>query len=272
MGTAPRSSPIYAYARAFRTSEWAREVHSNRNRKCIEQAHATVEPSCGSGGAAVAGLATNIVIATTTTTTGSLTSPSQWEWWEEYQPGLNIGTSRPAPHLGFLLVNTFSVKMNLRQPLLKVGSHIRNSRRFSDQISLPGAVSVTDSYPTHTGGQANHIEASSFQNPRAQLEDMNRPVASLASSPPPAQPESSPNRSSESSLNLPSPVIQPTEPPRVHVNPFHTHVFFTALEKTFPSPVARTLMAATRGLLVDRILRIRRESLIAKDLDNVSRQ
>jgi hypothetical protein len=158
--------------------------------------------------------------------------------------------------------------MNLRQPFLKLGSHIRNSRRFSDQISLPGGASsvpVTDpSYSTYISDQTNRIAASSFQNPRAQLEDMNRPVASSASSLPSAQLESSYPPNESSSLNLPSPVIQPTGPPPVHVNPFHTHVFFTALEKTFPSPVARTLMAATRGLLVDRILRIRRESLITR--------
>lgn len=163
--------------------------------------------------------------------------------------------------------------MNLRQPFLKLGPHIRNYRRFPDQIPLPGAASsasVTDtSYQTHSGDQTNRIAVSSFQSPRTQLEDMNRPATSLASS---SQPKSSYPPKEPSNLNLPSPVIQPTAPPPIHVNPFHTHVFFTALEKTFPSPVARTLMAATRGLLVDRILRIRRESLITKDLDNVSRQ
>lgn len=50
--------------------------------------------------------------------------------------------------------------------------------------------------------------------------------------------------------------------------PFHTHTFFTALEKTFPEPTARSLMRATRALLVDRIGRVRREGLTVKDLDN----
>jgi len=169
---------------------------------------------------------------------------------------------------------SFQTRMNLRQPFLKLGSHIRSSRRFSDQISLPGPVppaSLTDTL-THSGDHTISITSSSFQNPRAQLEDMNRPIATPP--PPPVQPPEPlsfpPNESS--SHNLPSPVIKPTGPPPVHVNPFHTHVFFTALEKTFPSPVARTLMAATRGLLVDRILKIRRESLINKDLDNVRQQ
>ena len=191
---------------------------------------------------------------------------------EQFSPAQNLF----ATHLGFLLANTFPAKpnMNLRQPFLKLASQFRNSRRFSDQISLPAGASsapVADpSYSTYISDQTNRIVASPFQNPRAQLEDTNRPVASSASSPPSAQLESLSYQSDESSSpNLPSTVVQPTGPPPVHVNPFHTHVFFTALEKTFPSPVAHTLMAATRGLLVDRILRIRRESLINKDLDNV---
>ncbi|KAG5641403.1 hypothetical protein DXG03_005339 [Asterophora parasitica] len=50
--------------------------------------------------------------------------------------------------------------------------------------------------------------------------------------------------------------------------PFHTHAFFTALEKTFPTPTARSLMRATRALLVDRLGKVRREGLTTKDLDN----
>jgi hypothetical protein len=51
--------------------------------------------------------------------------------------------------------------------------------------------------------------------------------------------------------------------------PFHTHMFFTALEKTFPEETARSLMRATRALLVDRIGKVRKEGLTVKDLDNV---
>lgn len=50
--------------------------------------------------------------------------------------------------------------------------------------------------------------------------------------------------------------------------PFNTHTFFTALEKTFPESTARSLMRATRALLVDRIGKVRREGLTHKDLDN----
>ncbi|KAG6872794.1 hypothetical protein C0995_006523 [Termitomyces sp. Mi166 len=50
--------------------------------------------------------------------------------------------------------------------------------------------------------------------------------------------------------------------------PFHTHSFFVALEKTFPEETARSLMRATRALLVDRTGRVRSDGLTAKDLDN----
>ena len=51
--------------------------------------------------------------------------------------------------------------------------------------------------------------------------------------------------------------------------PFHTHKFFVALEKSFEPPTARSLMRATRALLVDRIGRVRKEALSTKDLENV---
>jgi hypothetical protein len=42
------------------------------------------------------------------------------------------------------------------------------------------------------------------------------------------------------------------------------------LEKTFPKQTARSLMRATRALLVDRIGKVKRDGLTHKDLDNVS--
>jgi hypothetical protein len=52
--------------------------------------------------------------------------------------------------------------------------------------------------------------------------------------------------------------------------PFDTHAFLSVLEKTFPTPTARSLMRATRALLVDRIGKVKRDGLTYKDLDNVS--
>ena len=51
--------------------------------------------------------------------------------------------------------------------------------------------------------------------------------------------------------------------------PFDTHRFYVELEKSFPSPSARSLMRATRALLVDRMGRVRRDALSSKDLENV---
>ncbi|KAJ7744512.1 hypothetical protein DFH07DRAFT_749425 [Mycena maculata] len=90
---------------------------------------------------------------------------------------------------------------------------------------------------------------------------------------PPPPPESSSSASSEdttlSTSGVPSTRLDTSSNVSSYANPpFHTHAFFTALEKTFPTPTARSLMRATRALLVDRVGRVRREGLTVKDLDN----
>lgn len=103
------------------------------------------------------------------------------------------------------------------------------------------------------------------------------PSASTSSSgaPPPPPPNDEPQASSSqltphSSVPSTLPRDGPSHFESQSSPPFHTHAFFTALEKTFPTPTARSLMRATRALLVDRIGRVRREGLTGKDLDNVS--
>lgn len=95
----------------------------------------------------------------------------------------------------------------------------------------------------------------------------------LTLDPPPAK-ESSPSGSTEGAQpptsSVPSTLLDASSNVSSYGNPpFHTHAFFTALEKTFPTPTARSLMRATRALLVDRVGRVRREGLTVKDLDNV---
>ncbi|KAG9008938.1 hypothetical protein FRB94_005504 [Tulasnella sp. JGI-2019a] len=53
-----------------------------------------------------------------------------------------------------------------------------------------------------------------------------------------------------------------------YVIPFDTHQFYTALETSFEPPVARSLMKATRGLLVDRIRNTYNDVVQVKDFDN----
>jgi hypothetical protein len=84
-----------------------------------------------------------------------------------------------------------------------------------------------------------------------------------------------PQSSSPSSLSPPA-LVDPSTiqtPPRTSTYqnpPFDTHAFLSVLEKTFPTPTARSLMRATRALLVDRIGKVKRDGLTYKDLDNVS--
>jgi hypothetical protein len=55
------------------------------------------------------------------------------------------------------------------------------------------------------------------------------------------------------------------------INAFDTHRFVTDLERSFPTPVARTLMRATRAILVMRFGRVKHEVFGVRDLDNVGR-
>ena len=111
------------------------------------------------------------------------------------------------------------------------------------------------------------------------------PPPSSASSP--GDPNESRSISLSSNVNdhqLPSPSSSSSSPPALidpstkappHTStyqnpPFNTHAFFSVLEKTFPKQTARSLMRATRALLVDRIGKVKRDGLTYKDVDNVS--
>lgn len=77
---------------------------------------------------------------------------------------------------------------------------------------------------------------------------------------------------SESSHSLPLPPQAVSTAPSNGIlsnPPFHTHAFFVALERTFPTPVAGQLMRATRALLDDRIGRVKQDALTIEDLENV---
>ncbi|KAI9063345.1 hypothetical protein FKP32DRAFT_1611802 [Trametes sanguinea] len=67
--------------------------------------------------------------------------------------------------------------------------------------------------------------------------------------------------------DLPFPQAPPSPP--YHVNPpFNTHRFFSKLEMSFPTPIARNLMRVNRALLVDRIGRVKRDALTVQDLES----
>ncbi|KAG8755247.1 hypothetical protein FRC14_004226 [Serendipita sp. 396] len=130
------------------------------------------------------------------------------------------------------------------------------------RFGLPQTTISTRFSSSAAGGPPNS------QHPHAQLGD----TAKLDStnSQGPQDPSLSSQSTTPTGENLPSNAILIRDPEysEPHITPFHTYKFFTALEQTFPTPIARTLMRSTRGLLVDRILRIRRDALDLKDLDN----
>ena len=74
-----------------------------------------------------------------------------------------------------------------------------------------------------------------------------------------------------SSSGVPTPYVYPKSSRPAYTNPpFDTYGFFKVLERTFPTPTAKSLMRATRALVVDRIGKVKNEALNMKDLDNVS--
>ncbi|KAA1466184.1 hypothetical protein DENSPDRAFT_830937 [Dentipellis sp. KUC8613] len=123
--------------------------------------------------------------------------------------------------------------------------------------------SISD--PPHPAASAS----ASAPNPDSQTISLT-PLANT----PPSQPPSHTDSQSNAQSNLPAPPTQAsgsgaaTTSQGYHNPPFDTHHFFTALEQTFPTPTARSLMRATRALLVDRIGRVKRGGLTTKDLDN----
>ncbi len=123
----------------------------------------------------------------------------------------------------------------------------------------------------HTGGHTNLSDpspssASSLGDPN---ESRSISLSSISNDP---QPSSSSSSSSSSPPALIDPSIVKASPhTSTYQNPpFNTHAFFSVLEKTFPKQTARSLMRATRALLVDRIGKVKRDGLAYKDLDNVS--
>ena len=131
--------------------------------------------------------------------------------------------------------------------------------------SPPPAGQSASSSSSGTPGSAQQIN---YTTPPPSAKDTPSPSPTIS-------PESTTSSSSSSSVPTPSGVLLSGETgsiksPTYASPPFNTHSFFTALEKTFPEPTARSLMRATRALLVDRIGRVRREALSTKDLDNVS--
>ncbi|CAG7849474.1 SubName: Full=Related to COX10-farnesyl transferase {ECO:0000313/EMBL:CCA67282.1} [Serendipita indica DSM 11827] len=136
---------------------------------------------------------------------------------------------------------------------------IRQIRFASSQASISAAPPSSGS-----GGSSN------FQHPHAALEETAKnDLESSQATQRAASSQDGPSTDPEHGLVVSNPIIpRDIDNSEPYITPFHTYKFFVALEQTFPTPIARTLMRLTRGLLVDRMMRIRRDALDVKDLDN----
>ncbi|KAH9951759.1 hypothetical protein B0H21DRAFT_717371 [Amylocystis lapponica] len=156
----------------------------------------------------------------------------------------------------------------------------RQSLRYRRALTLN---SITDPPPDSTATLTSSISLAHPRDPgipstpsagsSTNTEASTDPPPSTPSTPPPPNDAQA---STSASANIP--VLATLPPPNPHAGmttnapymnpPFHTHQFFAALEKSFPTPTARSLMRATRALLVDRLGRVRRDALTSKDLES----
>jgi hypothetical protein len=135
--------------------------------------------------------------------------------------------------------------------------------KYPSSTHLPASAFLRNE---HTG---DHTTVSD-PPPASTLEDPHetRSISLCSSSDDPQS--SSPSSSSPPALVDPSTVKTQPHTSTYQSPPFDTHAFLSVLEKTFPTATARSLMRATRALLVDRIGKVKRDGLTYKDLDNVS--
>jgi hypothetical protein len=145
----------------------------------------------------------------------------------------------------------------------------RNSLRAFNtlrSVQCASASTIADLVPPPIGSS----DTSSEHTPRPS--DPNPPPTGASSNP------STEHATSASLLSTTEPPIlsgvpaAPTRPTSEHIPPiipFDTHRFYKILEDAFEPPIARTLMKATRGLLVDRIRQTTKDALHLKDFDNV---
>ncbi|KAG6337370.1 hypothetical protein ID866_1743 [Astraeus odoratus] len=138
----------------------------------------------------------------------------------------------------------------------------RHPHRTTSTTSISDPV-ISSSSSTVFASGSNTITLAHPKDPRSTSAPPPEPepvvAASSEDTPPPTPP---------AGISGPPAPTEPRVPPPYTSPPFHTHAFFAALERTFPTPVARSLMRATRALLVDRLGRVARDGLTRKDMDN----
>ncbi|CCM01705.1 uncharacterized protein FIBRA_03769 [Fibroporia radiculosa] len=153
---------------------------------------------------------------------------------------------------------------------------VRTSSTISDPFTSPATVSTIKlAHPRDPANQPGAVPSSSGSN-----STLNPSASDSTPLPLPSNVDLGP--STNVPVPAPPPPLRPPhsrlpsphEPQNLTLSaaysnpPFHTHHFFVALEKTFPTPTARSLMRAIRALLVDRLGRVKRDALTVKDLES----
>lgn len=164
----------------------------------------------------------------------------------------------------------------------------RALRFMSNNIQLPATPGVRTQVVSDPQGSGQPTTFTPLQSEQA-AEVITEPIASMAppstGGPPLSEAQAHPFAGAReyaesqeqvakaSSSNLPAlpqgPSSSINSTPTYARPPFDTHLFFSELEKTFPSQTAHSLMRATRALLVDRVGKVRRDALTLKELENV---
>lgn len=158
------------------------------------------------------------------------------------------------------------------------GQNTNNSGPSSDQITSPGASSsqaiIASPPPPPSISHSGETQAHPFAGAKEYAENQEL----LQSGNPNLKQnlnhlDGAGDKAGSGQSNLPAlpqtPVQDASRVTAYATPPFDTHHFYVELERSFAPDIAKSLMRATRALLVDRIGRVRREALSSKDLENV---
>ncbi|KAL6306636.1 hypothetical protein BKA93DRAFT_772197 [Sparassis latifolia] len=172
----------------------------------------------------------------------------------------------------------------LRRPVSVRNICTFSSSRGSRRARTYGSPAISDPPSDPSSSSQPSISLAHPKDPALSGSSSSVPPSSSTSDHPPSRDaDQGPSASSGSYLPPPEPPVphlpgsalpSPHHPEELTsfgpytTPPFNTHKFFREIELWFPEPTARTLMRATRALLVDRLGRVRREALTTKDLES----
>ncbi|KAJ3572462.1 hypothetical protein NP233_g3062 [Leucocoprinus birnbaumii] len=171
--------------------------------------------------------------------------------------------SAPSSQSTLLPHRQVHVSRNIRDPFPSGQVLERGSQVISLSHPLDPSNSTSSSSPPPPPPASSGLSTGSYTSSNS--------APSTSGPPPPPPTSNNSNTTAEPPTNsgVPTPYVYPTSSRPAYTNPpFDTYAFFKALERSFETPTAQSLMRATRALVVNRIGKVKSEALSAKDLDN----